>query len=115
MRLHRRERLESTIREELAIMFVRDIELPGYLATITEVHVVEDFSRAVVRVSFLPSKVEEKPFAMLKKALPGFERALWKKLGIRPMPHLALEIDHGLENAASVERALIEDERKETK
>lgn len=113
MRTHRTERLSSLLREELAFMFARDIELPGFFVTVTDVLVSDDHSHAVVRVSFLPSEGALKAFKQLEKELPRFEHVLWRKLNIRPMPHLSLEVDHGPENAARVEKALLEDNNKE--
>jgi ribosome-binding factor A len=109
MRLHRKERLGSLIREELALMIAREIELPGVLPTITDVVVDDDHSHATVRVSFFPSDTSERSLKIIQKELPRFEHMLWKKLGVRPMPHLTAHLDRGPENAARVEKALLED------
>jgi ribosome-binding factor A len=113
MRIHRKERIASLIREELALMLAREMELPEVLPTITEVIIDDDHAHANVRISFFPSEKAEQSLKVVQKELPRFEHMLWKKLGIRPMPHLSVMIDRGPENAARVEKALLEDNNKE--
>ncbi len=113
MRIHRKERLASLIREELALILAREIELPGVFPTITEVIIDDDHAYANVRISFFPSEKAEQSLKLIQKELSRFEHMLWKKLGVRPMPHLSAFIDRGPENAARVEKALLEDNNKE--
>ena len=110
MRTHRTERLGSLIRSELALIIAREVELPGVLPTITEVIVEDDHAHATVRISFFPSGKSERCLRVIQHELPRFERMLWKKLGVRPMPHLSAVLDRGPENAAKVEKALLENE-----
>jgi ribosome-binding factor A len=110
MRIHRKERLASLIREELALMLAREMELPGVFPTVTEVIIDDDHAHANVRISFFPSEKAEQSLKLVQKQLPRFEHMLWKKLGVRPMPHLSAHLDRGPENAAQVEKALLDND-----
>jgi ribosome-binding factor A len=109
MRFHRPERVGSLIREELSRLILREAEFPSALVTITDVHVDKKMDNARVKLSILP--VEKAPGAMrtLQGMIGNLQHLLNKKMGIRPMPRISFEMDHGLENAARVEKALLED------
>ncbi len=108
MKTHRRERVSQLIRDILGELLVRELEFPlGTLVTITEVVVSEDLEHAKVRVSVLPAAQEKKVDIVLKKFRGHLQRMLMGKMYIRPMPQIAFELDHGLENAARVEKDLM--------
>jgi ribosome-binding factor A len=106
MRLFRKERVGSVIREELAKMIVRDIELPGGLITVVEVAVDPKLEHAKVSVSVIPLSSETSALRKLNMKIGEFQHALNRKMSIRPMPLISFEIDHGNENAARVEKLL---------
>ncbi len=122
---HRPDRVASLIQGELSAMLVRDLEFPGALVTISEVTVTKKLDFARVEVSVLPAERaaegEPRPVAELEadvqKTLAAAQRELQFKLGrklnIKPMPQIRFEIDHGVENAAIVEKRLLEDEGKQ--
>lgn len=89
-------------------LLIRELEFPlGTLVTITTADVSEDLEHAKVRVSVLPKAQEEKVIAVLKKFQGKLQRMLQDKMDIRPMPQIMFELDHGLENAATVEKNLM--------
>lgn len=100
------------IREELSRMILRDVELPAYaLATITEVAVDKKLEGARVEVSVIPSTAaaEKAVLAELTARAGYLQHLLLKKINIKPMPRIFFVIDHGLENAAKVEKLLEQD------
>ena len=102
-------RVGSLIREELAILLVRDVEFPkGVLVTITEVEVDKKLDRANVGISVYPSQKEREAVEILKPAMRELAHKLLKKINIKPMPRIHFFIDHGTENAAMVEKKLLE-------
>lgn len=108
MKLHRRERISQLVRDIMSELLIRELEFPlGTLVTITEVDVSEDLEHAKVRVSVLPAAQEEKVMTVLKKFRGHLQGMLGRKLNIRPMPQILFNADHGLENAALVEKDLM--------
>jgi ribosome-binding factor A len=104
----RSERVGKLIREELSKMILREVELPA-LATITEVEVDKNLEGARVKVSVLPAKEAENVLAILAAHAGHFQYLLLRKINIKPMPRIFFDLDHGLENAALVEKLLGQD------
>lgn len=113
MKFFRSERVGSVIQEELGKMISREIELAGGLVTIIDVAVDKKMERARVGVSVLPAKLETVALRLLNMKIGEFQHALNRKMQIRPMPLISFTIDHGYENAAAIEKKLLEEREKE--
>jgi ribosome-binding factor A len=107
-------RIGKLIREELGILISREIDLVGTLVTVTEVDVSKKMDIAKVEVSVIPSAKSAETLKLLKENRGHLQHRLNHKLNIKPMPHILFEIDHGPENAAKVEKLLIEDDNNLT-
>ena len=113
MQFFRSQRVKNLIRNELGQLMLREVELPDTLATITDVDVNKKMDRAIVKVSFIPSENAEESLRILEKATHRLQFTLLRKINIKPMPKLMFTIDNGPQNAAAVERALLQEEEKE--
>ncbi len=112
MKSYRPLRVESLIREELSKIIFRELELEtGTLATISDVKVSSDLLRAEVDISVIPSDSMDQVMKALVKDRGHFQRLLNHKMNIKPMPKIEFKYDFGLENAANVERLLLEDNK----
>ncbi len=100
-------RVGKLIREELSELILREVEFPNAVATITEVAVDKKMDTARVYVSVIPSAKAPEVLKTLNAARNELQFQLLKKINIKPMPHILFEIDHGPENAAAVEKALL--------
>jgi ribosome-binding factor A len=110
---HRQERVQSLIQIELSKIIVREIEFPeGALATITGVEADKKLEWAKVLVSVIPSSAAAEAMRLLTKSAGELQYLLMKKINIKPMPRIRFELDRGPENAAVVEKLLIEDDNK---
>ena len=107
---HRPERASSLIMEELGKLILKEIEIPGALATITEVNVTNDLLRAVVKVSVYPTEKSDAVKKALDQARGTLQHLLMKQMNIRPMPQIFFEIDYGQELAARIEKKLMKSE-----
>jgi len=108
MRFFRSQRVEKLIREELSKTLVREFEFPNALVTVTEVQVDKKMDHAKVMVSVIPSAAEGSALRMLNKNISTIQYALLKKINIKPMPRISFALDHGIENAARVEKKILE-------
>ena len=105
---HRPERVAKLIQEELAAMFARELEFPGALVTVSDVEVSKKLDAACVKIGVVPPYKAAAVQEAVNKARAELQFSLTRKLNIKPMPHVRFEIDRGLENAAAVEKKLLE-------
>ena len=112
MRFFRKDRVASLIQEELGHLMLRELEFNGALVTITSVDVQKDLEAADVNVSVLPSEQGEEIMKLLRAQQKHLQFLLLRKMNIKPMPTIIFKLDHGLENAARVEKALLEDNNR---
>ena len=108
MRLFRSQRVESLILTELSKMIVRELEFPNALVTLTEVQADKKLEHAKVMVSVIPSSAGESALYTLNKNIGTLQHMLLKKINIKPMPRISFALDHGMENAARVEKKILE-------
>ncbi len=108
MKLHRKQRMEQLIRDELSAMILRELEFDNTLLTITEVEVSSDLIHARVKVSVIPGDQADHVVEVLNKRQPHLQYELLHKLNIIPLPTVHFIVDHGFENAAAVEKNLME-------
>lgn len=107
---HRKERLNSLIREELSKIIVKELEFDGALVTITEVETSDDFDAAIINVSILPVEKDKAVLKILESKAGQLQYLLIKKLKMRSCPRIKFKIDAGLANAAKIEKILIDEE-----
>jgi ribosome-binding factor A len=108
MKFFRSERVSSLIREQLGELILREIGFDGALATITDVEVDKKMEHAKVTVSVIPSDRTTAVVGELDRKAGYLQHLLMKKINIKPMPRIAFVIDRGYENAAVVEKKLME-------
>lgn len=109
MRFHRKERIGKLILEELNNVISRELEFKEALVTLTDVKVSDDLEVAAVRFSVIPSEKSGEVLKILEKFTGRFQHRLLKKINIKPLPRIRFEIDHGIENAAEIEKLLIKE------
>ena len=108
MRFFRSQRVSSLIHEELSKIIAREIEFPvGSLATIVDVDVDKNLERAKIGLSVIPASAAAEALRMVNDRAGELQFLLNRKLNIKPMPRLIFQLDHGNENAAAVEKTLL--------
>ena len=113
MGTYRDERLISLFREELNKLVERHLEAPvGSLVTLTQIDIYNGGASARVGVSVIPGKFVK---GVLKN-LNGFSSELHHKLvramNIRTVPKPEFYADTGAENAAKLEKIVIEHKKE---
>ncbi len=101
-------RVGGLIRNELGKMLLKEFEFPGVLLTITDVVVDKKLESARVDVSILPAEKSGEILRVLQKNQGRLQHLLLKKINIKPMPRIRFVLDRGPENAANIEKILIE-------
>lgn len=117
MRTFRTMRVEGVIARELSAFIKRDVEFPlGTLVTISEVTVSsKKMELAKVMVSVIPSEKADEVMEILNRARGQLQHALNRKMNIMPMPKIMFVYDRGLEQAARIEKVMLDEQKKEEK
>lgn len=93
MRPYRNLKVGNLIEHELTRMILKECDIEGALVTITNVEVSEDLLQAVIKIGIIPYEKEIEVYYELEKKRRSLEHDLFKKINIRPMPHLKFVID----------------------
>lgn len=103
----RKLRLQEVIRQELAQMIEREIDLgKDVLVTVSKVEITPDLSEAKVFISVLPDKYLQEALLVLKKKIGFLQRSLNKVVNIKRTPKIIIKEDKGMRHAARVEEIL---------
>jgi ribosome-binding factor A len=106
---HRPERVGKLMREELSKLVTREIEFPsGTLVTLTTAEVNKKMEIAKIGVSVIPSKNADEALRILHKNQGDLQYLLVRKMNIKPMPRIHFFIDYGPDNAAKIEKTLLD-------
>jgi len=93
MRPFRNLKMASLIQEELSKLFVRELNFNDTLVTIINVEVDEDLLHSRVKLGIIPYEKGPEIYFLLQKHRGHLQHMLLKKLKIKPLPHIAFEIE----------------------
>jgi len=108
----RSDRVKELLKEQIAELLLREVEFDGALVTVIDVEVTKKLDYANVKFAVIPTQESERILKLLNARLPYLQSVLQRKIEIKPMPTLSFEIDKGAEKAAAIEKALLDEERK---
>lgn len=114
MMKRRVERVNELLKEVISNLMHRSIQFPDEtLITITRVVTSPDlhYARAMVTVYAANGNREKEALALLHKTAPIIQRALNKKLRMRPVPKISFLLDDAEGRRERVEK-LLQDARK---
>jgi ribosome-binding factor A len=109
---YRSDRVSGLIQTELSKIMLRELEFNGALVTITSVAVDKKLEEAQVKLGILPPQKTDDVLRYLKTRQGEMQHLLNRKLNIWPMPRIAFMVDEGIENAAKVEKLLLEEDNE---
>jgi ribosome-binding factor A len=106
----RTERIDELLRQEIGEIIRRDVDDPRIgFATITDVETAPDLRHARVSVSVIGQPEERKAtLAALGRAMPFVRHELGKRLRLKRIPELHLELDDSVERGTRVLQLLQE-------
>jgi len=107
---YRQERLTKVFEAELSKIIKKELEFPGALVTIVSVEFTEKLDHAKIGFSVFPSEKARECLKTLNENKFELRKLLGKKVMMRTMPQLDFQIDYGPENAAVVEKLLLNDQ-----
>lgn len=103
----RLDRVNQLVRNELAAILERELEVPpGTLVTVTRVVVSPDTEHARVFVSVLPYERRSEVESMLVSRIGEFQRLLNRKLVMEYVPRIRFLLDSSEQQASRIDDLL---------
>jgi len=93
VRPFRNLKIADVLEKELGMILAREFFVDGTLVTITNITVDEDLLHARVKLGIIPEEKAAEVMIGLEKERGKFQHQLVKKLRIKPVPHIAFEVD----------------------
>jgi len=103
---HRIKRVNELLKEEIGSLFLKEINLPDCLTTITRVEVSPNLQQARVYISVMPEEKKEEVFKVLNKSIYNIQQELNKRLNMRPVPKIMFKKEEKTKQAARIEELL---------
>jgi ribosome-binding factor A len=104
---HRLEQINENIRNEVAEIFKRELEIPSdILVSISKVNTFEDLRHAQVWLSILPIDKRSKIQNLIDKDKSTIQQLLGKRLKMKPVPKLQYFTDFSTEKAFGIEQVI---------
>ncbi|MBI2055740.1 MAG: 30S ribosome-binding factor RbfA [Candidatus Sungbacteria bacterium] len=103
------EKIQNLLREVIAATIARELAFPeGTMVTVTRVTPSEDLYYATVFVTILAAAppAEREVLKLLQKATGAVQRALNRKLRMRPVPRIAFAVDQDEKRRERIEKLL---------
>ena len=103
----RQDKINDLIRDEVGRIISRDVDLPaGVLSTVVGVETSRTLEHASVYISAVPDAKADEIIRILTKDIYSIQKALNKKLIMRPIPKIRFVHDQGEEHAQKIEKLL---------
>jgi ribosome-binding factor A len=98
------ERLNETLRKEIAMIITEEVDLPGGLITLTRVECDTNFYSARILFSVLPDSLLGTTLEKLRKSSGIIGEELKHRIRIRKIPHLIWEFDPTERQAGALDK-----------
>ena len=106
------DRLNETLRKEIAAIITEEVEFPDGLITITRVECDTNFYSARILFSVLPDNLVGTALEKLKKNSGVIAEELKHRIRIRKIPHLIWEFDPTEKQAGALDKIFSEVEKE---
>lgn len=101
------EKVNELLRQEIALLFVRELEFPkNCLVTVTRVKTDDDLKNAKCFLSIFPFVEGKNILPLIKKRRPFLQQLLNHKLNMKFVPHIHYTIDTETEELDNLERLI---------
>ncbi|MBU2025865.1 MAG: 30S ribosome-binding factor RbfA [Patescibacteria group bacterium] len=92
------------LRDELAFIINKELEIPGALITVLRVESAADLKSLKAYITVMPEKYKNKAIKALEKLKSEIRRQLASRVKIKYIPMITFLGDQGYENFVQVER-----------
>lgn len=100
---HRLPRVAEVLKREIGILFVREIQFPVPIVTVSAVDITPDLKNAHVYVSAIADRYQrEEIIEILQESRITLQTALAKRVVLKHTPHLHFRFDDSIERGTRV-------------
>ena len=103
---NRIKRVNELLKKEIGSLFIKEINLPDCLTTITRIEASPNLQQARVYISVMPEEKQEEVFKVLNQSIYNIQQELNKRLNMRPVPKIMFRKEEKTKQAARVEELL---------
>lgn len=103
---NRIEKVNSLLEQEVSKIILRDFDFQGALVTLTHVDTTANLIEARAYISVFPEDKADSVIKILKNNVYSIQKAIDKKLNMRPIPKIIFVKDKEIAEAAKVEELL---------
>lgn len=100
------EKINKLLKQEVSKLLLKEVDFGDVFVTITNVDTSPNLQQSKIRISILPNKKSDEVWDIIKKNIFRVQKALNKKLYMRPVPKIIFEIDKEEERVQRIEKIL---------
>lgn len=100
------ERVNKLLKEEINKILLKEFDFEKVLVTIIDVETAPNLSYADIKISVMPDDKEEQILKILESQIHSIQKALNKKLNMRPIPRIRFKIDKDLKKLHKIDEIL---------
>ncbi len=100
------KKVNELLRQEVSNLLLKEVDFGDIFVTITNVDTSPNLQQSKIKISIFPTEKSKEVLNEIKKNIFHIQKALNKKLYMRPVPKLIFEIDKAEERAQRIEEIL---------
>ena len=100
------EKVNKLLKQEVSKLLLKEVDFGNVFVTITNVDTSPNLQQSKIRISILPSEKSDEVWNIIKKNIFHVQKALNKKLYMRPVPKIIFEIDKAEARVQRIEEIL---------
>ena len=100
------KKVNELLRQEVSKLLLKEVDFGGTFVTITNVDTSPNLQQSKIKISILPAEKSEEVLNEIKRNIFHIQKALNKKLYMRPVPKIIFEVDEIETKAQRIEEIL---------
>lgn len=100
------EKVNELLRQEVSKLLLKEVDFGDVFVTITSVDTSPNLQQSKIKISILPANKSDEVWDAIKRNIFHIQKALNKKLYMRPVPKIIFEIDKIEAHVQRIEKIL---------
>ncbi|MEA2113155.1 MAG: ribosome-binding factor A [Patescibacteria group bacterium] len=100
------KKVNELLKQEVSKLLLKEVDFGNVFVTITNVDTSPNLQQSKIKISVIPTEKREEVLSAIKRNIFHIQKALNKKLYMRPVPKIIFEVDKIEEKAQRIEEIL---------